>query len=244
MSVFDDPALFGRQWADVYDTTDNPDPSEAVDFLAGMADGGPVLELAIGTGRVALPLVARGLAVEGVEGSPEMVTKLHGKPGGDAIAIAIGDMAEVPVSGRFRLVYLVFNTLFNLVRDERQRDLFHNVARVLEPGGAFVVETFVPDPDDFDRDEQLVVRQVTEESVTMRVHRYDRKAQTFVRQTIVYANDGVRLFPFAMRYLWPEQIDAMAVDAGLTLAERHADFVRTPFEATSRSHVSVYRAPA
>jgi SAM-dependent methyltransferase len=244
MSVFDDPALFGRQWADVYDTTDNPDPSDAVDFLAGVAAGGPVLELAIGTGRVALPLAARGLAVEGVEGSPEMVTKLRGKPGGDAIEVTIGDMADVPVSGRFRLVYLVFNTLFNLVRDERQRALFHNVARVLEPGGAFVVETFVPDPDDFDRDEHLVVRQVTEESVTMRVHRYDREAQTFLRQTIVYTNDGVRLLPFAMRYLWPEQIDAMATDAGLTLAHRHADFVRTPFDASSRSHVSVYRAPA
>src|SRR6187455_90804 len=118
MSMFDDPGLFGRQWAAAYDATSNPDPAAAVDFLAGIAGGGPVLELAIGTGRVALPLAARGLRVEGVEGSPEMVAKLRAKPGGDAIAVAVGDMADVPVSGRFRLVYLVFNTLFNLVRDE------------------------------------------------------------------------------------------------------------------------------
>lgn len=241
MSVFDDPGLFGRLWADGYDAGPNPDPAAAVEFLAGLADGGPVLELAIGTGRVALPLAARGIPVAGVEASPEMVARLRGKPGGAEVPVAIGDMADVPVDGPYRLVYLVYNTLSNLTDEGRQQDCFRNVARVLAPGGAFVIETFVPDPADFDRNEQLQVREVTEDSVVLRVHRYDRPAQRFLRQTITIDGDGVRLAAFAMRYLWPEQIDAMAERAGLRLAERYADFERTGFDAGSRSHVSVYR---
>jgi SAM-dependent methyltransferase len=234
MSVFDDPGLFGRLWAAEYDAGTNPDPEPAADFLAGIADGGPALELAIGTGRVALPLAARGLTVHGVEASPEMVAQLRTKTGGAAVPVVIGDMADVPVAGQFRLVYLVFNTLFNLVDAERQAACFRNVARVLTPGGAFVIEAFVPDPVDFDRDEQLQVRSVTEDSVTIRVHRYDRDAQTFVRQTITLSNDGVRLKPFAMRYLWPEQIDHLAEQAGLRLTDRYADWRRHHSTMTAR----------
>ncbi|SCL63940.1 class I SAM-dependent methyltransferase [Micromonospora peucetia] len=241
MSVFDDPGLFGRLWADTYDGPGNPDPAPAIGFLAELADGGPALELAIGTGRVALPLAERGVAVEGIEASPEMVSKMRAKPGGDGIPVAIGDMADVPVTGPYRLAYLVFNTLFNLVDAERQAACFRNVARVLAPGGAFVIETFVPDPADFDRDEQVQMRAVTEDSATIRVHQYDRAAQTFVRQTITFDRDGVHLRPFAMRYLWPEQIDELAERAGLRLAERYADWHRSPFEVDSASHISVYR---
>ncbi|KAB1906235.1 class I SAM-dependent methyltransferase [Micromonospora sp. AMSO1212t] len=241
MSVFDDPGLFGRLWAATYDGPGNPDPAPAVDFLAPLAEGGPVLELAVGTGRVALPLAARGLAVEGVEASPEMVAHLRAKPGGADMPVTVGDMADVPVAGPYRLVFLVFNTLFNLVSEERQAACFRNVARVLAPGGAFVIETFVPDPADFDRDEQVQVREVTEDSATIRMHRYDRAAQTFVRQTVTFDAAGVHLKPFAMRYAWPEQIDELAERAGLRLAERYADWDRTPFDADSRAHISVYR---
>ncbi|MEW2440814.1 class I SAM-dependent methyltransferase [Micromonospora marina] len=241
MSVFDDPGLFGRLWAATYDGPGNPDPAPAVDFLAPLAEGGPVLELAVGTGRVALPLAARGLAVEGVEASPEMVAQLRAKPGGADMPVAVGDMADVPVAGPYRLVFLVFNTLFNLVSEERQAACFRNVARVLAPGGAFVIETFVPDPAGFDRDEQVQVREVTEDSATIRMHRYDRAAQTFVRQTVTFDADGVHLKPFAMRYAWPDQIDELAERAGLRLTERYADWDRTPFDEDSRSHISVYR---
>ncbi|MFD6638286.1 class I SAM-dependent methyltransferase [Micromonospora chalcea] len=241
MSVFDDPGLFGRLWADTYDGPGNPDPAPAVDFLAPLADGGPVLELAVGTGRVALPLAGRGLTVEGVEASPEMVAHLRAKPGGADLPVTIGDMADVPVAGPYRLVFLVFNTLFNLVSEERQAACFRNVARVLAPGGAFVIETFVPDPADFDRDEQIQVREVTEDSATIRLHRYDRAAQTFVRQTVTFDASGVHLKPFAMRYAWPEQVDELAERAGLRLTERYADWDRSPFDADSRSHISVYR---
>ena len=242
MSMLDDPGLFGRQWARDYDHPGNPDPAPAAEFLAGLAGGGPALELAIGSGRVALPLAAAGVAVDGIEASPEMVELMRGKPGGDALAVRIGDMADVDAPGTaYSLVYLVFNTLFNLTAAGRQEDCFRNVARVLSPGGAFVVETFVPDPADFDRDERLEVRDVTEESVTLRVHRYDREAQTFLRQTIFLTNGDVRLKPFGMRYQWPSQIDAMAAEAGLRLADRYADWDRSPFGESSRSHVSVYR---
>jgi SAM-dependent methyltransferase len=115
-------------------------------FLArGLAGDGPVLELAIGTGRVALPLGARGITVQGVDASAEMVARLRAKPGGESILVTIGDMAEVPVTGQFTLVYLVFNTLFGLPSAGRQAECFRNVARVLGPGGAFVIECFVPD---------------------------------------------------------------------------------------------------
>ncbi|WP_431727777.1 class I SAM-dependent DNA methyltransferase [Verrucosispora sp. TAA-831] len=243
MSVFDDPGHFGRFWADTYDLPGGlPDPMPAAAFLADLAGDGRALELAIGTGRVALPLAAHGCVVEGVEASPEMVAQLRGKPGGVDIPVSIGDMADVPgVTGPYRLVFLVFNTLFNLTREERQADCFRNVARVLEPGGTFVIETYVPDPADIDRDEQVRPWGVAEDSVAIRVHRYDREAQTFLRQTVTFDGTGVHLHPFAMRYMWPEQIDEMARQAGFHLAERYADWDRSAFGPDSTSHVSVYR---
>ncbi|MEU4692230.1 class I SAM-dependent methyltransferase [Actinoplanes sp. NPDC023714] len=244
MSILDDPGLFGRQWAAVYDRPGNPDPAGAVDFLAGLAGNGPVLELAIGSGRVALPLSERGIAVEGIEASPEMADLLLAKPGGDRIPVIIGDMADVEAGGTYPLVYLVFNTLFNLTTPGRQEDCFENVSRVLAPGGRFVIEAFVPDEENFDRDEREVrVWDVTEESVSVRLHKYDRAAQTFLRQTLIFTNGGVELQPFGMRYQWPEQIDAMAAAAGLTLEARYADWDRSPFTPDSPSHISVYRKP-
>jgi SAM-dependent methyltransferase len=244
VSILDDPGLFGRQWAAGYDGPGGPDPAPAADFLAGLAGDGPVLELAIGSGRVALPLAARGIAVEGIEASPEMVALLRAKPGGDTIPVVLGDMADVAVAGPYPLVYLVFNTLFNLTGEGRQEDCFRNVARVLAPGGAFVIEAFVPDPADFDRDEQQVqVRSVTEDAVSVRMHRYDRAAQTFLRQTIIFRNGSVELKPFGMHYRWPDQLDGLAAAAGLRLQSRYATWRREPFGPDSPSHVSVYRAP-
>jgi hypothetical protein len=154
-------------------------------------------------------------------------------------------MADVPVTGPYPLVYLVFNTLFNLTGNGRQEDCLRNVARVLTPGGRFVVEAFVPDDAKFDQEEREVqVREVTEDAVTVRMHRYDRTAQTFVRQTLTFTDGGVRLRPFGMRYQWPEQIDAMAASAGLELEARYANWRRDPFGPDSTDHISVYRKPS
>jgi SAM-dependent methyltransferase len=178
MAGFDDPAFYGDRWAAVYDDHHGQmDPGPAVEFLAGLAGDGRVLELAIGTGRVALPLAARGITVEGVDASAAMVERLRAKPGGDSIPVAMGDMAQVPVSGRFRLVYLVFNTLFGLLSQARQAECFGNVARVLDPGGMFVIECFVPDLARFDHDQRVQARTVTEDSAIIEVSRHDRVQQ-------------------------------------------------------------------
>jgi SAM-dependent methyltransferase len=243
VSVFDDPGLFGRQWAARYDRPGNPDPTDAVEFLAGLAAGGPALELAIGSGRVGLPLAQRGVPVEGIEASPEMVALLRAKPGGDAIPVVLGDMADVAVEGPYPLVFLVFNTLFNLTGAGRQEDCFANVARVLAPGGRFVIEAYVPQQADIDNAGTPQVWEVTERSATIRVHQHDRAAQTFVRQSITFTEGTVHLEPFAMHYRWPDQIDALATAAGLTLEARYADWRRTPFTSESTDHISVYRKP-
>ena len=218
-------------------------PAPAVDFLAGLAAGGPALELAVGSGRVALPPAARGIPAEGIEASPEMVALLRANSGG-GMPVVLGDMADVAVPGPYPLVYLVFNTLFDLTRDGAQERCFGDVARVLVPGGAFVIEAFVPDPAGMDRQEQQVqVRSVTGAEVTIRLHQYDRAAQTFVRQTVTFTDGGVRLQPFGMHYRWPEQLDELAAAAGLRLEARYAGWDRSPFGPASPSHVSGYRAP-
>jgi SAM-dependent methyltransferase len=240
MAGFDDPAFFGDRWADVYDERTTLDPAPAVEFLAGLAGGGRVLELAIGTGRVALPLAARGIDVEGIEGSEAMVRRLRAKPGGEQIAVAIGDMADVPAQGPLRLVYLVFNTLFNLPSADRQADCFRNVARVLDADGAFVLECFVPDVARYDRGQRVEALAVTEDAATIEVVRHDAAAQRVMTQKITFDSDGIRLHPVALRYCWPSELDLMAAQAGLRLRARYADWDRRPFGSDSAGHVSVY----
>jgi hypothetical protein len=241
MSGFDDPAFFGERWADVYDGGRELDPIPAVEFLAEMAGGGRVLELAIGTGRVGLPLASRGIAVEGIEASAAMVARLRAKPGGEQIPVTIGDMADVEVTGPFQLVYLLYNTLFNLITADRQADCFRNVAQVLDQDGAFVIECFVPDPTKFDRGQRVEALSVTEDSATIEVFRHDAVAQRFNTQKITFTAEGIRMLPVALRYSWPSELDLMARQANLKLANRYADWDRSPFGATSPSHISVYR---
>ena len=240
MAGFDDPAFFGDRWASAYeDLTGGPDPASAVEFLAGLAAGGArVLELAIGGGRVALPLARRGVTIEGVEASRAVVQRLRAVPGGESIPVVIADMADVPVTGPFRLVYLVWNTLFNLTTQARQVDCFRNVARVLEPGGLFVIECFVPDPAQFDRGVETAA--VTEDSATITLTRHDPVAQRITKQHITLDAQGMRLLPVAQRYCWPSELDLMAQLAGLRLRERHSDWTRAAFDSRSRGHVSVY----
>ncbi len=212
-----------------------------MDFISALAGDGRVLELAIGTGRVALPLAARGITVEGVDASAAMVEQLRAKPGGESIPVTIGDMAGVPASGRFRLVYLVFNSLFGLLSQARQAECFGNVARVLEPGGMFVVECFVPDLARFDRDQRVQARAVSEDSAILELSRHDAAGQRITTQIVTLDGQGVHLRPVALRYSWPGELDLMAERAGLRLRERHGGWDRRPFIGSSSGHVSVYQ---
>lgn len=244
MASFDEPAFYGDRWAAVYDElVAGSDPVAAAEFLAGLADGGPALELAIGTGRVALPLAALGVRVHGIDASQAMVDQLRAKPGGDAIPITIGDMAEVGVTGSFRLVYLIFNTLFGLLNQQRQAECFRNVARVLEPGGFFVIECFVPDVTRYRYGQLAQVREVTEDSATLQLSRHDVAAQRVTTQVITFDQRGMQMRPIALRYSWPGELDLMADRVGLKLRERYSGWDRKPFESASAEHVSVYERP-
>jgi SAM-dependent methyltransferase len=202
--------------------------------LAELADGGAALELGIGTGRIALPLAARGLPVHGIDLSEPMVAQLRAKRGGDAISVTIGDFATTRVDGTFRLVYLVYNTINNLTTQDAQVACFENAAAHLEPGGCFVVEVGVPDLQRLPPGERFVAFAVRDDYVG--VDEYDVVDQGLISH---HQSTGRRLsMPF--RYVWPSELDLMARIAGLTLRDRWEDWTRAPFTAASRSHVSVW----
>jgi SAM-dependent methyltransferase len=239
------PETFGALNAERYDAGlhgPEADPTAAVDVLAELAGGGPALEFAIGTGRVALPLAARGVSVSGVEASPEMVAKLRAKPGGEAIPVTHGDMAEAGPAGEFDLVLLVFNTLFNLTTQDAQVRCFQNAARRLSPRGVFVLETFTPDIAYLNR-EGVRTMAVSFGAVWLEALAHDPVTQTIDYQRIRLSGGGVRLTPLAMRYAWPAEMDLMARVAGLELRERWAGWDRSPFTAKSSKHVSIYGWP-
>jgi hypothetical protein len=241
MKGFDPKTSFGEAAAATYDLTPRGDEAETVAFLAALADGGPALELAIGTGRIALPLAARQVAVEGIEISPAMVAKLRSKPGGDEIPVTIGDFADVPVAGTYRLIFVVFNTLFNLLTQDDQVRCFENVAAHLADDGSFVVEAYVPSYLHRLRDDQYVdAEAIGLGEVRLDVGRHDPVGQLLDETHVTLSPDGVRLGPIVTRYAWPSELDLMARIAGLRLHERWGGWSREPFTATSRNCISVY----
>jgi SAM-dependent methyltransferase len=233
---------FGEADAETYDAVDvRGDEAETVAFLLDLARGGPVLELAIGTGRIALPLAATGVRVDGVDLSPAMVARLRAKPGGKDLTVTMGDFAAVPVEGTYRLVYLVFNTLFNLLTQDGQVRCFQNVAKHLAGDGRFVVEAFVPSWLHRLRDDQYVdAEQVEVDRVRLDVGRHDPVAQRLDESHVDLTPKGIRLAPIVCRYAWPSELDLMARLAGLRLLDRFAGWKREPFTATSRNAISVY----
>ncbi|HJQ42573.1 MAG TPA: class I SAM-dependent methyltransferase [Jatrophihabitantaceae bacterium] len=235
---------FGADVADSYDDAHADMADEAllastVTFLAEHAGGGPVLEFAIGTGRVALPLAATGLAVSGLDLSTAMLDRLRAKPGAESIAVTTGDIAHERVPGRFRLVYLVYNTIMNLTAQREQVACFRNAAAHLEPGGRFVLEVMVPDLQRLPFGE--TIRPFELSATRLGFDEYDVVNQGLVSH--YFRIDGERgehtSIPF--RYGWPAEFDLMAELAGMTLLERWADWDRAPFTSTSEKHVSVWQ---
>ena len=232
---------FGEEAAAIYDDAPRGDEAEAVAFLERLAGDGPALELAIGTGRIALPLAARGVRVDGIDISPAMVAQLRDKPGGDDIAVTIGDFSEVPVDGSYRLIYVVYNTLFNLLTQDEQVRCFENVAAHLTDDGVFVVEAFVPTYLNRLRDDQYVdAEAIGVDEVWLDVARHDPVRQRLEESHVSLSAEGVRLFPIVTPLRWPSELDLMARIAGLRLDDRWAGWKGEPFTSTSNRHVSVY----
>jgi len=232
---------FGEEVAEEYDDVPRGDEIAAVAFLERLAGRGPALELAVGTGRIALPLAARGIRVDGVDISPAMVAQLRAKPGGDQISVTIGDFADVPVPGTYRLIFVVFNTMFNLLTQEDQVRCFENVAAHLTDDGSFVIEAGVPNFLYRLRNDQYVdAEAIGVGEVRLDVARHDPVKQLLEESHVSLSREGVRLNPIVTRYAWPSELDLMARIAGLRLKERWGGWNREPFTSTSSNCVSVY----
>ena len=213
-----------------------------VDRLAGLAGGGRVLEFAIGTGRVAIPLAERGVPVTGIELSQPMIDRLREKADEAAIPVIAGDMASVRAPGEYALVYLVFNTISNLLTQAEQVACCRNAARHLGPGGRFVIELWVPELRKLPPGQQAVVWQSGPGYIGLDT--YEVLRQHVVSHHFRFDESGqARLSRSPHRYIWPAELDLMAELAGFELETRHADWQGAEFTAESRSHVSVYRIP-
>jgi SAM-dependent methyltransferase len=210
-----------------------------VDVLAELAGGGTALELGIGTGRIALPLTARGVRVAGIDLSEAMVARLRAKPGGDEIAVVIGDFATTRVEGSFALVYVVFNTIMNLRTQEAQVACFENVARHLHNGGCFVAEIMLPELQRLPPGERFLPFEVSPEHLGF--DEYDTVQQRLTSHHYYPAEGAYSTFPG--RYVWPAELDLMARLAGMRLRDRWNDWRRSAFTAESTKHISVWQKP-
>jgi len=220
-----EPSTYGERWAAVYDAwvarqSHISDAEVVADRLAELAGSGPALELAIGTGRVALPLAARGVVVHGIDASEQMVAKLRAKPGGDAIPVTIADFADVGVEGAYPLIYVAFNTFFALLTQDDQVRCFRNVADHLTVGGVFALEVFVFDSSLYDHGQSLRTSELESDLVGLTAATHDPVEQR-IRATIVQIEStGTLLLPVQLCYAWPSELDLMAQLAGRRLRER------------------------
>ena len=241
-----DEGFFGERVASRYDRDaagmfDPAAVTPVVETLAELAGQGAALEFGIGTGRIALPLAQRGVRVAGIDSSDAMVARLRAKPGGEDIEVAIGDFATTRVGGEFSLVYLVFNTINNLVTQDAQVACFQNAAAHLGSGGRFVIEVGVPDLQNLPVGRTIIPFHADPGGIGFDV--YDVVTQRFSSQHYDFNEGRVEAFPYEFRYVWPSELDLMARLAGMRLEHRWAGWRREPFTNLSRAHVSVYQKP-
>jgi SAM-dependent methyltransferase len=245
--VHDEDGFFDERVAATYDESsadmfDSAVVEPTVHFLAGLAGSGRALELGIGTGRIALPLAARGVDVHGIELSNAMAARLRAKPGGEGIPVTIGDFATARADGTFRLAYLVFNTIMNLTTQAAQVACFRNVAAHLEPGGCFVIEVGVPSLRRLPPGETIRAFHVSEKR--WGIDEFDVANQgLFSHHFRIVDGGGVDRVSIPFRYVWPAELDLMAELAGMRLRERWGDWNREPFTSDSTKHVSVWERP-
>jgi SAM-dependent methyltransferase len=241
------PTSYGEAFADVYDDWYEriSDVDATVDRVASLAGGGPVLELGVGTGRLALPLADRGVEVWGADASTPMLARLRAKPGGAGVRVVQADMGALPLRAlpRFAVVFCAYNTFFNLLSAEAQAACLRAGAGLLAPGGHLVVEAFVPLDGDTTPAGPISVRSTEDDAVVLGVAARDVATQVVTGQFVELRTSGVRLRPYRIRYLYPEQLDELATSAGLALVARWATWAGEPFTDDSQNHVSVYAAP-
>lgn len=239
MNDYDD-ATYGDRIAEAYDELYADYNPAAIELLAELARGGPALELGIGTGRVALPLLEKGIEVQGIDTSGAMLSKLKAKPRGDEIEVLKGSFAGFKIDGRFQLVYVVFNTFFALRTQEEQVQCFKSVREHLTTEGLFLVEAFVPDLCRF-VDHQIVrATDISEAGVNLEVSQVDPAAQQVTSLHVLLSEEGTRLYPVRVRYAWPSELDLMAQIAGLSLRHRWSSWSQDWFTKDSPKHISVY----
>lgn len=241
MNGFDPKTSFGPDVAKHDADYLRGDEEAATLFLSELVTDGAALEFAIGTGRIALPLAARGVQVDGIELSPDMVERLREKAGDSPMDVVLGDMSVATSNRQYSLVYLVFNSIFNLLTAESQVRCFENAARHLTKNGHFVVETALPhawiapgQPD------YVHAEQVNLDTVVFDVARYDPVTQLLEENHVRLTTEGIRFNPIVCRLITPGEMDLMARIAGLHLVARFANWQRTPFDAQSSAHISVY----
>jgi len=228
--------------AEGYDKTSiRGDESATVAFLEQFAQGGRVLELAIGTGRIALPLAEKGIHVDGIDFSPSMLAKLRAKPGSEKLTITLGNFADVAVPNHYNLIYVVFNTFYNLLTQDEQIRCFENVAAHLTEKGVFVIEGGIPTEFCQLRNNQYVdLEGLGVDNVQLDLARYNPVTQLLEETHVTISNTGIQLLPIVTRYVWPSELDLMARIAGLRLKERWASWSKEPITASSRNCISVY----
>ncbi|HEY6279466.1 MAG TPA: class I SAM-dependent methyltransferase [Streptosporangiaceae bacterium] len=240
MEGFDPRTSFGYDESKRYDAVDTRgDEQETVAFLARLAGQRDALEFAVGTGRIALPLTGAGVRVDGMEMSRDMVDRMREKPGGDRIDVTMGDMSRATTGRRYGLVYLVYNTIGNLLTQDDQVRCFQNAARHLTGDGVFVLECLIPSAPA--RPEQFVdAERIEAGRVVLDVCRYDPVTQILDESHVHISADGIVLRPISLRLACPPEFDLMARIAGLKLRDRWGGWNGEPFTATSWRHVSVY----
>lgn len=243
MKGFDPAAAFGASVAADYDDTPRGDEAESVQFLTAVAqqrqpESPSALEFAIGTGRIGLELVERGVRVDGIEISGHMMDRLQNKPGGSTLDVRLGDMATTTTGKTYPLVYLVFNTIFNLLTQDDQVRCFENAAHHLTQNGIFLVEAAVPSAC-LPKDQYVNAEKIEPTSVTFDVCRYDPATQILDENHVSLTEGGVRFNPVSCRLAWPSELDLMARIAGLQLVERWGGWNREPYTGRGR-HVSLY----
>ena len=237
---------FDERVAASYDTDEQMfDPAvvdPVVDLLVELAGSGRALELGIGTGRIAVPLAARGVPVHGIELSKAMVAQLRAKPRGEEIGVTVGDFASVGVDGTYSVAYLVFNTIMNLTTQAAQVACFRNVAKHLEAGGCFVIEVGVPELQRLPPGE--TIRAFHWGETSWGLDEYDVATQALISHHFTIIDGRVERESVPFRYAWPAELDLMAELAGMRLRARWSGWKREPFTSDSRTHVSIWEKPA